>query len=380
MVSERLLKVSRMEAATWIAVQPGSIARLGETLRGRLKAPQTLLVSDVTVDALYGRSALQSLRAAGFSASAFTVAPGETSKAMASLERLYDHLAGINLGRDGLILALGGGVVSDLAGFAAASWMRGVPWAACPTTLEAMIDASVGGKTAVNVPGGKNLVGAFHHPVAVIIDPDCLATLSERDLRAGLAESVKHAAVFSPEFFAWHEQNADAILRREPAVIAQLIERNVAIKADVVAKDAAEQSGLRMLLNFGHTLGHAIEECCGFALRHGECVALGMTAASRLSQALGLLDSSAADRITHLLATMQLPTCLPAGSSASSSGAGVAGLEWRQIQEVMGRDKKAREGRLQFVLLQDIGRPAIRGDIEEAEVRRAFESLLRKSG
>jgi 3-dehydroquinate synthase len=262
-------------------------------------------------------------------------------------------------------VALGGGVVSDLAGFVGATWMRGVQWAICPTTLEAMIDASIGGKTAVNVPGGKNLVGAFHHPRMVLIDPDCLVTLLDRDLRAGLAESIKHAALFSPEFFEWHEQNAEAILRRESQVLSELIDRNVAIKVDVVRRDATEQSGRRMLLNFGHTIGHAIEECCGYELRHGECVALGMVAAATLSESLGLSDASVAEQIRGLANCFQLPTHLPSA------------IPWPRVLEVMRRDKKAREGKLQFVLLQAIGKPAVRRDVDEWHIRQAYEALIR---
>lgn len=363
----RILNIPGASATSAILIDRALVGRLGTSLREQAAAADVLLVTDETVGGLYGQTALHSLEQAGFRVSLFSTPAGETSKSLALAGQMYRRLAEHNFGRDSLIVALGGGVVSDLAGFVAGTWMRGVPWAICPTTVEAMIDASIGGKTAINVPGGKNLVGAFHHPRLVLIDPTCLGTLPERDFRAGLAESIKHAAVFSPEFFAWHEQNVGTVLGRDEATLAELIERNVRIKAGVVEKDATEQSGERMLLNFGHTIGHAIEECCGYALRHGECVSLGMLAAARLSAAIGLLHVAGAQRLEQLLARFELPTRLPAA------------IPWLQILEVMQRDKKARAGKLQFILLQEIGKPLIRSDADELRVRQAYESLFTSS-
>jgi len=253
--------------------------------------------------------------------------------------------------------------VSDLAGFVAATWLRGVRFAICPTTLEADVDASIGGKTAVNIDAGKNLVGAFHQPVLVAVDPDCLKTLDPRDVRAGMAESIKHALLFSEEFLSWHEKHGDAILALEPGTIAELIGRNVRFKADVVREDTLEQAGRRMLLNFGHTVGHAIESCCGYAYRHGECVALGMLAACRLSHSLGLLGARDVDRVQTLLDRFGLPTVL------------AESVDWRRIITRLRNDKKVRAGKVRLVLLEGIAQPVIRADVPEKALRQAYDSL-----
>lgn len=354
------------EATTTVVVRPGLIAEIGlrlDNLPGEQPA-QCVLVSDAHVTSIYGETAASSFGGGGIPIARFLIDPGEASKSFENAGRIYRFLAEHGIGRDGVIVALGGGVVSDLAGFVAATWMRGIRCAIVPTTLEAQIDAAIGGKTAINIPGAKNLVGAFHHPSMVLIDPDTLATLSDRDFRAGLAESVKHAAVFSPEFFAWHEQNAEAILARDPAVVSELIERNVRIKADVVARDPFERTGERMLLNFGHTIGHAIEQACEFRLRHGECVALGMVAACWISTELGVLDGAVLDRMGALLRKLELPVHLEQG------------LEFEKLAGALKADKKSRSGRLRFILLQGLGLPIVRDDVSNQVVRKAFERLL----
>jgi len=367
----RFVRVSELQyniegRTTSVAVERGSLCAIQSRLTTALPGgvSQSVLVTDKVVGPLYAAAVVAAARGtANLPLTVFEMESGEASKSLGMAERIYRFLADHRVGRDGIILALGGGVVTDLAGFVAATWMRGIPWIACPTTLEAQIDASIGGKTAVNIPGAKNLVGAFHHPALVLIDPDCLKTLPERDYRAGLAESVKHAAVFSPDLFAWHEQNAAAILQREPAAVAELIERNVRIKAGVVQRDPYECTGERMLLNFGHTIGHAIEECCGFSLRHGECVALGMLAAARLSHALKLLDTSSVNRLARLMEMLELPRGLDQPP------------EWSAVQESLHRDKKSCGGRVRWVLLRGIGQPTVRDDVPIDSVREAFQSL-----
>ncbi len=347
------------EATTTVVVRPGLIAEIGLRLDNLPdeQPAQCVLVSDAHVASIYGETAASSFGGGGIPIARFLIDPGEASKSFENAGRIYRFLAEHGIGRDGVIVALGGGVVSDLTGFVAATWMRGIRWAIVPTTLEAQIDAAIGGKTAINIPGAKNLVGAFHHPSMVLIDPDTLATLSDRDFRAGLAESVKHAAVFSPEFFAWHEQNAEAILARDPAVVSELIERNVCIKADMVARDPFERTGERMLLNFGHTIGHAIEQACEFRLRHGECVALGMVAAGHISVELGLLDKKQLNRLEAMLHRLELSPSLGAPVRAAA------------VIEAMGKDKKKRGANHTFVLLEDLGRPAVRSDVPESAIR-----------
>ena len=352
---------------TEIAVKVNAIGELGAMLVRRLADPgckTAVVITDTRVGSLYGPTAHRSLKQAGFLTNDLQVEPGEASKSLEVLGGVYHRLAEGSVGRDAVIIALGGGVVSDLAGFAAATWMRGIPFAVCPTTLEADVDASIGGKTGINLPGGKNLIGAFHHPVLVAIDPACLQTLDARDVRAGLAESVKHALIDSESLFAWHEARVADILDLKPEVTTELILHNLRIKAGIVEQDPYEQTGRRMLLNLGHTIGHAIEACCGYALRHGECVALGMVAACRLSQDLGLLDSSTVTRVERLLHRFGLPLKLPQPIATAD------------IMRAIDKDKKVRGGKPRFVLLEGIGRPVIRSDIPQAQVQSAYESLL----
>lgn len=352
--------------ATKVAVGLHSIRDVGRLVRRHVAEqplPSVSVVSDSTVFAKYGGDVMTSLATAGFDSSHFLMIPGERSKRLAVVEEIHEFLAAHRVLRDGIVLALGGGVVSDVAGFAAATWMRGIRFAICPTTMEADVDASLGGKTGVNLDSGKNLIGAFHQPFLVAVDPACLTTLSDRDVRAGLAESVKHALISSQEFFDWHLTHLDAILALDPNVLPELIDRNLRIKGAIVEADALEQTGRRALLNFGHTIGHAIESCTGFALRHGECVSLGMVAACRLSRDLGMLDAGAVRRVEELLRGLELPTKLTEKVSGDD------------VMRAIHLDKKRRSDGLHLVLLEGIGRPAIRSDVADGAIRNVFESL-----
>ncbi|MGE3180835.1 MAG: 3-dehydroquinate synthase [Phycisphaerae bacterium] len=290
------------------------------------------------------------------------VPPGEGSKSLAQAEKIYQKLATERVGRDGVIVAIGGGVVGDLAGFVAATWMRGVRFIQVPTTLEAAIDAAVGGKTGVNLPQGKNLVGAFHQPEAVLVDLNFFDTLSQRDWIAGLAESVKHAAIRDADFFTWHEANASAILQRDAAIVEELVARNCAIKAEVVGKDERE-SGIREILNYGHTIGHAIEKNAEYALRHGECVALGMVAENQLAVARGLLQTAEAERIEALLRKFVLPTRL------------AVNLAPETIVESCKLDKKNKVGQIRFALVDRIGNAIRVENVAETEILAAIRAL-----
>ncbi len=344
------------------------LSGIGRLIVDRLEAERAeavVLVTDEHVSEIHGPAALEALRSSGFRVTEFRLKPGETSKSLAVAEQLYRCLSDNEIGRDGMIVALGGGVVSDLAGFVAGTWARGIRFAICPTTLEADVDASIGGKTAVNISGGgKNLVGAFHQPILVAIDPSCLSTLGQRDIQAGMAESIKHALISSGEFLNWHEVNSEGILSLEPETINELIRRNVRIKGGIVERDPYEQGEARMMLNLGHTIGHAIEACCGYALRHGECVSLGTLAACRLSERLGMLSMDAVSRVEGLLTQFGLPTEL------------AEPIDPDKILCALRRDKKARAGKVQFVLLEDVGMPVVRRDVSERSVREAYESLL----
>ncbi len=288
--------------------------------------------------------------------------PGEQSKSLATVSELYDGLMRAGLTRGDLVLTLGGGVASDLGGFVAATWMRGVRFVPIATTLEAAIDAAVGGKTGVNHAGGKNLVGAFHQPSAVVVDTDCLNTLPDRELSAGLAESIKHALIRDADFVDWHERHLDEVLRRDPAITQELIARNCRIKADVVAEDERE-SGLRMILNFGHTIGHAIEHLLHYKLRHGECVSLGMVAALAISRQRGAITNDEFSRAKALLVRAKLPVCLPSP------------LETQDVLDACRHDKKRIGDVMNFVLLSKIGAACRATDVSDDEIRWALGAI-----
>ncbi|MBK8913215.1 MAG: 3-dehydroquinate synthase [Phycisphaerales bacterium] len=290
---------------------------------------------------------------------------GEGSKSIRMAERLYDRLAESAIGRGDVLMALGGGVVGDLTGFVAATWHRGMRFIQLPTTVEAAVDASVGGKTGVNHAAGKNLIGAFHQPAAVVIDTEFLDSLSERDFRAGLAESVKHGVIRDAEFFAQHERQAAEILAREPGALEAIIGRNCAIKADIVARDERE-SGLRAILNHGHTIGHAIEHLAGYELRHGECVSIGMVAENRAAVALGLMPEADAERVRVLLEALGLPTRVPAELR----------IDAEAVVRLCHGDKKARGGRVWGALSPGIGRAIEAVELHDDVLRAASLAVL----
>jgi 3-dehydroquinate synthase len=287
------------------------------------------------------------------------VPDGEQAKSWQTLNHVFDALLGARCGRDTLIVALGGGVVGDLAGFAAAVYQRGVAFLQVPTTLLAQVDSSVGGKTAINHALGKNMIGAFHQPLAVISDVATLDTLPERELRSGLAEVIKHGLALDPAFFEWLESNIEKILKKDPRALAHAVRRSCELKARVVAEDERE-SGARALLNFGHTFGHAIEAATGYgAWLHGEAVAAGMVMAAELSALMGYVKKTEVSRVRALLQRAGLPVNGPA-------------LDPERLLELMALDKKAVKGKTRFVVLEAMGRAALRADIEERAVRQAI--------
>jgi 3-dehydroquinate synthase len=321
----------------------GTLPQLGAQVKRATGASRAFVVTVPPVGRRYGATVVRSLREAGLWSRRFDVPDGERSKSLAHAARLVDALLAAGADRGSAVVALGGGVVGDLAGFVAATLLRGLPFVQVPTTLLAMVDSSVGGKTGVNVPRGKNLVGAFHQPRLVWIDAATLATLPRRQRAAGFAEVVKHAAIRDAALFEALERDAERLLDLDPAVLLPVLERNCAIKAEVVARDERE-SGLRMLLNFGHTLGHAAEALRGYrGLLHGEAVAMGMVFAARRSEALGLSPQGTADRLAALLARAGLPTALP-------------DLPRRAYLQALLVDKKRRDARIRFVVLRGIGR------------------------
>jgi len=370
MASTFTIHVPGRDVSTEVHIGANLLHTLGEHV-ARLQPARILMVTDEIVMKLLGDRVMDSIRAAGLACdSALVFPPGEGSKSTATLQRVYKELGRIRMDRHGLILALGGGVVSDVAGFAAATWMRGIRYVTCPTTMEAMLDAGVGGKTGVNLPEGKNLVGAFHHPGLVLIDPATLTTLPPRDIRAGLAESIKHGLVFDPAFVEWHERHAARVLDLDAGLLTELIQRNLSIKGKVVTADPCEREGRRALLNFGHTIGHAIESACAYRLRHGECVSLGMVAACRISRELAGLEERAMSRALALLQAFGLPTRFLDAPEPGDMP------DVDSILEHLKLDKKSRGAVNTFVLLADLGEPILRRGLPLESIRRATLELL----
>lgn len=335
-------------------------------LQGLLTLPASVrrvaLVTVAPVDALYAEQVVAGLQARDLDVHRIVVPDGEGAKTLETLDAVYHRLAAIPVGRGDVVVALGGGVVGDLAGFAAATWNRGIPFVQIPTTLLAQVDAAIGGKTGVNLPEGKNLVGAFHQPQMVIADTATLRTLPARELRAGLGEAVKYGFIADAAVLELLEERPDAAVDGDVALLTEVVRRSVAIKARVVAADERE-AGERALLNYGHTFGHAIEAATGYTTyRHGEAVALGMVAAARLGERLGVSEDGLADRTVDLLDRLQLPT----------SGVRV---DPAQLWSLMARDKKATSG-VRFVLCTQPGHAVV---VDEPD-RRVVDAVLRTLG
>lgn len=322
--------------------------------------PQVMVVSNETVAPLYLETIERSLQ--GFELASVVLPDGEQYKTLSVLNEIFDALLASRFARDCTIVALGGGVVGDMAGFAAACYQRGVAHVQIPTTLLAQVDSSVGGKTAVNHPGGKNMIGAFHQPACVIADTATLATLPDRELSAGLAEVIKYGLLWDQDFFDWIEQHTEGLLAREPQRLARVVFRSCEIKAQMVAADEKE-SGVRALLNLGHTFAHAIESGLGYgAWLHGEAVAAGLCLAADLSARLGRLPAEDVARIERVVAGAGLPVRAPAGLGPD------------RMLKLMAVDKKVKGGRLHLVLLDAIGRAALDDDFDRDALRETLES------
>jgi len=363
-MSTKTVRVELGERGYDVRVGRGLLETLGEGVAALGGVSRAAVISDQTVAGLYGQRVLASLRAAGLTADLLAFPAGEPNKTLATAGRLFDKLFALApaVDRSSVVVALGGGVPGDVAGFVAATALRGLRWVQAPTTLLADVDASVGGKTAVDHPAGKNLIGAFHQPRGVWIDVETLATLDARQVRAGLAECVKHGVIRDAALLDLLEAQADALLACRPGPMTELIARNVAIKAAVVAADERE-AGQRAHLNFGHTVGHALETLLGLgALSHGEAVALGMVAANALAVRRGLLDADDAGRVAALLERLGLPVRR-------------GGLDPDTIWRIMQHDKKARGGKVRMVLAEALGRVGIYDDVTAAEVAAALEEL-----
>lgn len=350
-----------------VSVAPGLLERAGEIVAAAAPAHRYAVVSDSNVAPIYAAHLLAQLDQSADTVPLCAIPAGEAHKTRATWAWVTDQLLDAGFGRDSTIIALGGGVVCDLAGFVAATFMRGVPVVHVPTTLLAMIDASIGGKTGVDTPSGKNLVGAFHQPSAVVIDPQVLDTLPLAELRAGLAEALKHGAIADAAYFDFVAREAPVLLAKEPRMrdvlaLHHVIEKSVRLKVEVVAADEREK-GARKALNFGHTIGHAIEMLSGYTMRHGEAVGVGMLLESDAAEREGIAAPGTTSRIRDALESLGLPVRRPAGPSAS------------RILESMRGDKKSRRGAIEYAIPARIG---LMAGVEDGYTVRLPDSVVRE--
>ncbi len=357
------LRVQLAERSYDIVVTRNELDGVGAFARSRCKGSSALIIADEKV-AAHAALVQKSLLAAGFQVALALRPSGEAQKSLHVAAELYDRLIALPADRRTLVVAVGGGVVGDLAGFVAATYARGLPLLMVPTTLLAMVDSSVGGKVAVNHPRAKNMIGVFHQPIGVWIDTSTLDTLADREYRSGLAEVVKYGVILDADFFAYLESNVTSILKRDAMAVERMVLRSCELKADVVAKDEREETGLRTALNYGHTFAHAFETAAGYdGWLHGEAVSAGMACASRLALRRGLIGRDLADRQFRLLTAFSLPT-VP---------------EFWDIEALlatMRTDKKAVAGRLRFILPRGLGEVALFDDVPEDDVRATLRETM----
>jgi 3-dehydroquinate synthase len=346
-----------------VVVEAGALVSVGERLRAVVGGRRAALLTDAGIRRLHGAPVIASLESAGFSVTVIEVPEGETAKTLAVAEYCWDRLLAAGLDRSSTVLGLGGGAVGDLAGFVAATYMRGLNFVTLPTTILAQVDASVGGKTAIDHPKAKNLIGAFHQPRLVIVDPAVVRTLPDREFRSGLAEVVKHGIVLERAYFDEVERDRDRLLGRDLPVLERIIGGSCRLKAAVIERDPEEKSDLRFALNYGHTVGHALEAATGFTRwTHGEAVALGIVAEARLARRLKLADDATVAPQEHLLASLGLPVR-------------VGPVDVEAVLGAITHDKKARDGRVPFVLAPRLGEFKVVRDVLPDDVRAVLHEL-----
>ena len=350
------VRVELGERSYDIVIGEGLLSQIGELLRPLKLGKHGVIITDTNVLAHYGQSMREALTAAGYAVELLDVPAGEASKSLRQANRLFERLPALGLDRQSFVIALGGGVVGDLAGFVAASYLRGMAFIQVPTTLLAQMDSSVGGKVGVNLPQGKNLVGAFYQPRLVLADTLTLNTLPDRELRAGFAEVIKHGAIYDAGFFAWLEREHGRVLKRERDAVVHAVQRCCEIKAEIVSKDERE-TGLRTILNFGHTIGHAMEALTDYiGLLHGEAISMGMCCAAHLSIKRSGFAKVEAERLKTLLAGSGLPTRL------------TEKFDVDELLAAMRLDKKVRNGKLRFVLLKRLGETIVTNIVTDADI------------
>lgn len=356
----RTVRVELQERSYDIEIGHGILSELGAFVSGRRRMSHAVIVTDENVETPHAVAAAESLVAAGATVDMAVVESGEQVKSVDSAAGLWQKFLELGGDRKSIIIAVGGGVIGDLAGFAAATYARGLAFFQVPTTLLAQVDSSVGGKVGINLPGAKNMVGAFWQPHGVLLDTGVLSTLPAREYRAGLAEVVKYGVILDADFFAYLEANVAGLNERSADVLGEVVARCCRLKADVVEHDEREETGLRAVLNYGHTFGHALEAITGYGqYLHGEAVSIGMLCASRLAERLGRIDETLTMRQQTLLSALQLPIELP-------------DIDEDTLLAAMAHDKKVEHGRLRFVLPTRLGHVELVGDVDRADVRAAL--------
>lgn len=356
----RTVHVALGERSYPIDIGTGNLVDAGRFLLTRRKVSHAVIITDVNVENRHAGNVAEAISDADVTVDMLVVDPGESTKCAEVLEGLWDKLLDLGADRRTVIVAVGGGVIGDLAGFAAASYARGLAFLQVPTTLLAQVDSSVGGKVGINLEGAKNMVGAFWQPIGVVVDTAVLDTLPLREYRAGLAEVVKYGVILDADFFAYLESNVAGLNARDPGVLREVVARSCELKALVVSRDEREETGLRAVLNYGHTFCHAFETLTNYnSLLHGEGVAIGMMCAARLAERLGRIDASLAERQYALLKALGLPTSVPK-------------LDPGEVLRVMARDKKVEHGKLRFVLPSKMGHVELVGNVPTDDVLAAL--------
>ena len=346
-----------------IYIDKGILPKFGNIVKNHVQINKTAIITNRIINGLYGETLEASLKSVGVEVITIEIPNGEENKSLKSAMTIYDALADNNMTRRSVIIALGGGVIGDLAGFISATFMRGVPFIQVPTSLLAQVDSSVGGKTAINHPKAKNMIGVFHQPRFVFIDVDVLKTLPEREFKAGLAEVIKHGVIMDKELFYYVEDNLEEILCVDPQSVEQIVARSCKDKATIVEQDEKEQN-LRAILNYGHTVGHGIESATNYNVyRHGEAVSIGMAVAGRIAVNMGILKQDIADRQNRLLEKCGLPVTFP-------------DIDIDAVMNAIQLDKKINDsGRPRFVLAKDIGEAIIVENVSDEQIRRAIMEM-----
>lgn len=353
-------------ASYTVHVAPGALDLVGRLVPPPAAGQAAAVIADETTAGLFGERLTRALGQAGWRPHLTAVAAGERSKTLDTVGALGEWLAGVGVDRGSTVFGLGGGVVGDLAGFVAATYMRGLPFVPLPTTLLAQVDSSVGGKVGVDLPQGKNLIGAFHQPSAVVTDPETLSSLDSRQVSAGMAEIVKHAAIADAGLFADLERDAAGLLALDPARLTEVVARNCRIKASLVVQDPEERTGVRAVLNYGHTVGHAVERAAtGWQLLHGEAVAIGMALEAQTAVRLGLAHPETAQRLAELLARLDLPTGPPSGR-----------IDPELAETALRSDKKVIRGSLMLPIVPEIGKVELTAKLLLAELIASLREAL----